>query len=215
MTIYSLVPLIIIYPISDQIHFLIGSYIVFIALLYLIYLILRLIIGKVNLKKKDFILYSLGIIISMILFVCTAAEIVENVINYIEADKSSKNHEINHYENLIIEPYLLNRINEIDEFISNQNGKKVYILDAEAAVYNIPLDIYYKDYDMFLLGNLGKDSIEGIIQRIDREKENEDCIYLIRNPSYNYNWQTPMDVIHYVQNNLEKIGEISIYDIYV
>lgn len=115
---------------------------------------------------------------------------------------------------MIINPYLLNRIKEIDEFITNQNGKKVYILDSEAAVYNIPLDIYYKDYDMFNLGNFGKDGVEGIINRIKEEAESEECLYLVRNPSYNYNWQTPFDAIKYVQNNLEKTGEVSIYDIY-
>ena len=148
------------------------------------------------------------------MIVYSVASIVENAMIYIESDKSSKNHEIRHYENIIIEPYLLDRIKEIDEFIVNQNGKKVYILDAEAAVYNIPLDIYNKDYDMFLLGNLGKDGVQGIIQRIENEREADECIYLVRNPSYNYNWQTPMEVIHYVQDNLEKIGEVSIYDIY-
>ena len=214
LTIYSLVPLIIIYPISDQIHFLIGSYIVFIGILYLLFLILKWAIKKINFKSKNIVMYGLQIIICMVMFVCSVASIVENAIIYIESDKSSKNHGIKHYENLIIEPYLLDRIKEVDEFIVNQNGKKVYILDAEAAVYNIPLDIYNKDYDMFLLGNLGKDGVQGIIQRIEKEQETDDCIYLVRNPSYNYNWQTPMDVIHYVQNNLEKIGQVSIYDIY-
>ena len=214
LTIYSLVPLIIIYPISDQIHFLIGSYIVFIGILYLLYLILKWVVGKINFKKKDIIIYGLEIIICMIMIVIAVAQIAENVMIYFESDESSKNHGINHYENLIIEPYLLDRINEIDKFVRNQGGKKVYILDAEAAVYNIPLNVYYKDYDMFNLGNFGKDGTDGIIQRINEERKNEDCIYLVRNPLYNYNWQTPMDVIHYVQDNLEKMGEVSIYDIY-
>lgn len=214
LTIYSLVPLIVIYPISDQIHFFIGSYIVFIGILYLLFLILKWAIEKINFKSKNIVIYGLEIIICMIMIVYSVVSIVENAMIYIESDKSSKNHEIRHYENIIIEPYLLDRIKEIDEFIVNQNGKKVYILDAEAAVYNIPLDIYNKDYDMFLLGNLGKDGVQGIIQRIENEREADECIYLVRNPSYNYNWQTPMEVIHYVQDNLEKIGEVSIYDIY-
>ena len=215
LTIYSLVPIIIIYPISDQIHFLIGSYIVFIGILYLLFLILKWAVGKSNLKQKDFILYIIELTTCVIMLSFTAISIVKNVMTYINADESSKNHGIKHYENLIIEPYLLDRIKEIDAFITSQNGKKVYILDAEAAVYNIPLDIYYKDYDMFNLGNFGKDGTEGIIQRIEKGQETDDCIYLVRNPSYNYNWQTPMDVIHYVQNNLEKIGQVSIYDIYL
>lgn len=214
LTIYSLSPLIIVYPISDRIHFLIGSYIVIIAILYSLFLVARYLLDKTDFKNKKFILNSVGIIVCMIMFVFTLTDIVENGIIYVQSDETEKNHEINHYENLIINPYLLNRIKEIDEFITNQNGKKVYILDSEAAVYNIPLDIYYKDYDMFNLGNFGKDGVEGIINRIKEEAESEECLYLVRNPSYNYNWQTPFDAIKYVQNNLEKTGEVSIYDIY-
>lgn len=214
LTIYSLVPLILIYPISDQIHFLIGSYIVFIAILYILFLILKWVAKKVHIKNKNIVIYSLNITICMLLFTYSAALIVENVMAYIKTDESNKNHNVRHYENLIIEPYLLERIKEIDEFIINQNGKKVYILDAEAAVYNIPLDIYNKDYDMFNLGNFGKGGENAIIQRIKKEVETGDCIYLVRNPEYSYNWQTPMKVIYYVQDNLEKIGEVSIYDIY-
>ena len=37
---------------------------------------------------------------------------------------------------------------------------------------------------------------------------------LIKNDTYNKNWQTPMEVINYIKNNLNKISEISIFDVY-
>ena len=48
-------------------------------------------------------------------------------------------------------------INKIDEFIlsNEKKGKSVYILDAAAAMYMIPLNKYNKDYDMLMQGNFG------------------------------------------------------------
>ena len=51
-----------------------------------------------------------------------------------------------------------NEIQKIDQFIieCEKNDKTVYILDATAAIFMIPIDKYNKDYDMFLKGNLGR-----------------------------------------------------------
>lgn len=101
----------------------------------------------------------------------------------------------------------------VDNYILKQNelGKKVYILDSDACIYMIPLDKYNKNYDMFLIGNLGSKGEEGQIENLDREK---DTIVLIKNDKLPKNWQTPKEVIKYVQKNWNKTGEILIYDIY-
>ena len=93
-----------------------------------------------------------------------------------------------------------------------QENKNVYILDAEAAIYMIPLDKYNKDYDMFLKGNIGKDGEEGQIEKI--KQRDESTLYLIRKENMRSNWQTPMNVVKYIRNNLEKIDDIEIYDVY-
>jgi len=118
------------------------------------------------------------------------------------------------YKNIEIEDYLQKRINQIDEFILEQEkqGKKVYVLDAEAAIYMIPINKYNKDYDMFLKGNIGKDGEEGQIEKIKQKDEN--TIYLIKRKGLNLNWQTPLKVIEYIRENLKLTGEISIYEIY-
>ena len=102
----------------------------------------------------------------------------------------------------------------MDNYITEQEkyGKKVYIMDAEAAIYMIPLDKYNKNYDMFLKGNIGKDGEEGIIKNIKNSKEN--CLYLIRKPKYSSNWQTPTKVVNYIKNNLNLIDEITIFNVY-
>ena len=106
---------------------------------------------------------------------------------------------------------LKKRINEVDEFIiaNKENGKNVYVLDAEAAIYYIPLNMYNKDYDMFLKGNLGADGEERIIKRIQSE---ENAVYLIKQKGLN--WQNPGDVREYIINNLDYTGNISAFMIY-
>ncbi len=128
--------------------------------------------------------------------------------------KAEKNMEINHYRNIEIQSYLKERIHVVDDFIIKEEaeGKKVYILDAEAVGYMIPLDKYNKNYDLFLKGNLGKDGEEGEIAKIQNREEN--TVYLIRNASISLNWQTPKKVIEYIRENLQKIGQVSMYDIY-
>ena len=76
----------------------------------------------------------------------------------------------------------------------------------------IPINRYNKDYDMFLKGNIGKDGEQGQIEKIKNKNENE--LLLIRKPEVKPNWQSPLTVIDYIRKNLEKVGDISIYDIY-
>ena len=118
---------------------------------------------------------------------------------------------LNHFSNIPISSRLQDRIIEVDAYIKDEK-RDVYILDSEAAVYMIPLDKYNKDFDMFLKGNLGAASEEGQIEKI---KNMENAVILIKNDKMSLNWQTPTKVIEYVRNNLEKIGMISFFDIYV
>ena len=211
MLIYSLSTIIIMYPISDEIHFLIAGTITFIGLAYILYLLGITIYNKINLqsKKKIYKITSLMILIIAIAFIAVRG--IENITEYI---KQEKNETIEHYKNIQISEYLQERINEIDNFILEQEkeNKKVYILDAEAAIYMIPINNYNKDYDMFLKGNIGKDGQEGQIQKIKQKEKNE--IILIRKRNLQSNWQTPTEVVNYVRENLEFMGEVSIYEVY-
>lgn len=211
MLIYSLSTIIIMYPISDEIHFLIAGTITFIGLAYILYLLGIAIYNKINLQSKKKIYKITSLLISIILIAFIAVRGIENITEYI---KQEKNETIEHYKNIQISEYLQERINEIDNFILEQEkeNKKVYILDAESAIYMIPINNYNKDYDMFLKGNIGKDGQEGQIQKIKQKETNE--IILIRKRNLQSNWQTPTDVIDYVRENLEFTGEVSIYEVY-
>ena len=209
--IYSLSIIILMYPISDTIHFLIGSFIAIIGLAYQICLLGKILYKKINYTRKYKAYKIITLLIQVIILSGISIYGINNLYNYI---KTEKNERIAHYKNIEINENLTNRIDKIDSYILEQEnkGKKVYILDVEAAVYMIPINKYNKNYDMFLKGNIGKDGEQGVIEKIKKRNENE--LYLIKNSNLKINWQTPVNVVNYIRENLEKIGEVSIYEIY-
>lgn len=209
--VYSISIIITMYPITDNVHFLEGSTITIISLIYLIFLVGNLLYNKILYNKKKFLYKVMSFLFWLILLVVIILFDIKNIMKYTKAEK---NMEINHYRNIEIQSYLKERIHVVDDFIIKEEaeGKKVYILDAEAVGYMIPLDKYNKNYDLFLKGNLGKDGEEGEITKIQNREEN--TVYLIRNASISLNWQTPKKVIEYIRENLQKIGQVSMYDIY-
>ena len=216
LTLYGIPVLAIIYPIADKIHFLIGSIIMLIITCYFITKGLQYIYEKIKFKKKEFVYKTLTLLIWVALASIIAIHTFRNISNYKKKyDENKINTEIECYSYIEIPDYLIERINEIDKFITEQEekGKTVYILDSETAVYMIPLNRYTKDYDMFLKGNIGKDGERGQIEKI-KEQANSNTIYLIKNENFSLNWQTPSTVIDYIRLNLEKTGEITIFDIY-
>ena len=211
MLVYSLSIIIVMYPISDEIHFLIGSLISIIAFIYMVFLLGKWIYNNINYTKKYKVYKIITLVIWILVFLIILTKAINNLYLYA---KTEKNTEIKHFKNIEVGDWLKRRINNIDKYIleKEQEGKNVYVLDAEAAIYMIPLDKYNKDYDMFLRGNIGKDGEEGQIEKIKQKDEN--TIYLIRKESIKTNWQTPLNVVQYIRENLKKIDDIEIYDVY-
>ena len=209
--IYSFSIIIVMYPISDAIHFLIGSLIAIVGLIYLLGLLGEKIYFKVKYDKKYRVYKIIALILWIILFSIISTKGIENLYKYWNVEKNT---EIAHYKNIEIGIHLKDRIFEINNYILKKEaeGKKVYILDAEAAIHMLSLDKYNKDYDMFLKGNIGKDGEDGQIQKI--KQRDKDALYLIRNEKLRTNWQTPLNVINYIRNNLNKIDDIEIYEVY-
>ena len=211
LLIYSLSIIIVMYPISDEIHFLIGSFISIVGLAYMLSLLCQNIYVQINYSRKYKLYKIVSLIIWILIFTLISVKSINNLYAYI---KTEKNIDIQHFKNVEVGDGLKQRINDIDDYIlkMEKEGKKVYILDAEAAIYMIPIDKYNKDYDMFLKGNIGKDGEEGQIKKI--KQKDESTLYLIRKENMKSNWQTPMNVVKYIRDNLVRIGEISIYEIY-
>lgn len=209
--VYSLSIIIVMYPISDEIHFLIGGLIAIIGLIYVTFLLCKIIYDKIKINKKFKIYKLLTSLICVIVFGFILKTMLSNIYDYM---KIEKNVEISHYKNIEVSENLVERIKNMDNYIlqKEQEGQKVYILDSDAAIYMIPINKYNKDYDMFLKGNIGKDGEQGQIERIKNKDKNE--LLLIRKTKFKSNWQTPLEVIKYIRDNLEKIDSISIYDVY-
>ena len=200
--VFSLAQFIMVYPISDDIHFRIAA---LPTVMVVLYYICKSIQEIKNIKVSIFIEHFMNIItISFIGLLIL--ESINDIYLYASSDKSV----LKHFSNIPITSSLQDRIIEVDAYIQEEN-KDVYILDSEAAVYMIPLDRYNKDFDMFLKGNLGEDSEEGQIERI---KNMKNAVILIKNNKIALNWQTPTEVIKYVRENLEKIGTVNFFDIY-
>lgn len=199
LLVYSWASIIIVFPISDEIHFLIASYTSFIGAIYLI-------CNKILKIQNKLILMEIAAnVLTIYLTVCCVINLnkLSTIYSYI-----NKNDEINHFKNIPI--ISKDNIKEIDNYILNQN-KKVYILNSNAAIYTIPIDQYTKKFDMFNKGNLGSKGEEGVIKDI---KNLSNAQFLILQDIYSYNWQTPFKVITYIKNNLKLIGKVGEFDIY-
>ena len=233
LTVYSLPMLIVIYPISDRIHFLIGSLMTWLEIFFIVFCVIKKLIytrksgnkeldsGKTKFNKISskilsfnwsFIFKSIIMVIGILIFDFILLVTCNNLAIYMQEDL---NQDVLHYHGIEISENLKERMKAIEEFTAKKEsqGKKVYILDAEAAVYNIPIEKYTKNYDMFLKGNIGKDGEEGIIDKIKSNSEN--VIYLIKQDGYSLNWQIPTKVIDYVKNNFKKIENVDIFTAYL
>lgn len=203
---YSISSFVVTFPISDKIHFLIGSLISVISAIYIFYIFFNKIISK---KKIRIFLYSIATFFITFMMLAMLVSSVDKVLKkYVYINKES---ELEHFYGIPEDVGIKKRINVIDNYIEEKQkeGKKVYVLDVEACIYMIPLNRYNKDYDLFTKGNLGAKGEDGIIDRIKNE---ENAIYLVKKD--NINWQNPENVRKYIMNNLNHIGNISIFYIY-
>lgn len=204
---YSIVEMVVVFPISDNIHFLIGAYVAMIGIIYEISILSRKVSnGKIKIYIKEYLKVFNFFVVTI--YVCVS---IFYLYNY---EMQARQYiMLEHFRYIIKSQYQIDRIKAVDEYIQNiqKQDKKVYILDADAAIYKIPINQYTKNYDMFLKGNLGRDGEEGIIKDLQEE---EKYVVLIKNEQYSRNWQNPEKVRNYVIENMNKIGEIELFDVY-
>lgn len=200
----SIAEFIVAFPISDNIHFLIGSVPAMIGIIYL----LNKMIYKIELKEdyklflKFFFEYLSDFIIigSIFYFMFLWNE-------YIQTEKYYSS--LEHFKNIEISEDFEDTIKIIDNYIQT-NNKDVYILNFDAAIYMIPINRYNKNYDMFNKGNFGSKGEEGQIEAI----KNTDAKFLIVKDGINRNWQNPEKVRRYIQDNMIKTDTIKDFDVY-
>ena len=191
------------FPISDNIHFLIGSVPSLIGIAYLI----NMSKTKINKNTKLFLKFFFEYLSKITIIAVFILGIYKN---YTYITNNNNYSTLQHFKHVQISQDLESTIKNVDEYIQKSENK-VYILDSDAALYMIPINRYNKNFDMFNKGNLGSKGEEGQIQYIENLNNVE---ILIRKDGLSLNWQSPTKVRDYIKQNLEKIGEIEIFDIY-
>lgn len=226
-----------VYPIADEVHFLIGILPSGLILFYLTDLILNKVIKRICILKskvesqkieknsednknenkqkenientEKFINIWLEYFLIFMVIGITAWYGYKSIPNIKEYLKNCTN-DVKHFSNIVITDYTYQKIQAMDSFITSQD-KPVYILDAEAALYQIPLDIYYKDYDMFLIGNIGSKGEEGQIEKLEKDNNK---IVVIKSDGVSLNWQNPNKVRKYIKQNMDYKYSILYFDVY-
>lgn len=201
LLIFSVIQLILIYPISDESHFIVAIPPTLISIGY----ILNIISEKINVPQKEEI-----IVVTFLESLIIVVSIWYLVVGQADYNSKNKNMELQHFKYLPMSQNGIESVKEIEEFIESQKNQ-VIILDATAALYMIPINRYNKNYDMFLNGNLGSRGEEGQIEDL---KNIQEKTVLIMNDNYRRNWQNPENVRKYIKKEMTKTGEIGIFDIY-
>ena len=208
LAICSIPVIAIIYPISDDFHLIVASVFALIVVAYLFILVLKKIDGfiKIDIFYKKLLLIGILFIIILIFF---KNLIIERNINV----KENVLVPFKHYEGIYVPKYLSNRISDVTDKVRlySNSGRESIIIDAEAAIYDIVLNKYKKNYDMLLIGNIGERGVEKIINEI---KDSHNVYYFVKNPQYALNWQLPEDIIDYIRNNLKYHETVSVFDVY-
>ena len=198
----------IIYPISDDFHLMVASVFALIIIAYLLILVLKKIGGfiKIDIFYKKLLLIGILFIIILISF---KNLIIERNINVRENVLVP----FKHYEGIYVPDYLNKRISDVTDKVRaySNSGRESIIVDAEAAIYDIVLNRYKKNYDMLLIGNIGENGVEKIINEI---KDSHNVYYFVKNPQYTLNWQLPEDIVDYIRNNLKYHETVSVFDVY-
>lgn len=208
LTAYGIATAFTMYPITDEIHFLIGALPTFIGFVYILHIVIRrLKIGYQRSKTMRYIRDFCRCALWLALFIFLGIAL-EDTISYIKS--ADQYQDLPHYSYIRVTDKLEGQIKNVSQYIQNAS-KPVYILDSDAAIYRIPTDGYEKDYDMFLKGNLGIKGEEGQIEKLE---STQDKILLIKNDATSLNWQNPEKVRQYVKENYTKVGEIEYFDIY-
>ena len=207
LLIFGLASFVVVYPISDPIHFLIGSVILIILSIYIAKLDFP-IKKEESLKNMQRLTIYLAYIIAVVLIIIAGYNYYKYITN------NEKNHDLNHYNGIVINTNFAKCIKDLNEYIEYEksNGNTVYIVNADACAYNIPGDRYNKYFDLLLKGNLGKDGEENVIKMIQNLPQNSS--FLVLKEEYPLNWQTPMEVINYIKENYNKVDSIYVFDIY-
>lgn len=117
---------------------------------------------------------------------------------------------LNNYENVLMPRTVNENIKIIDNYIEEKirEGYKVRITDDSAVAYKIPIELYEKNWDMLLVGNIGTNSVEDLLESSDK------CLYLVYKYTDDLGSQDHFQLIEYIKQSYTKVGEVLFFDVY-
>ena len=188
-----------------------GSICTVISIIYIVYSLIHILYSYIKYEKLIFAIKVFIQAFSIMVFIIYISYSMTTLKSYIVNLRENQN--VNHFKGILIDNDLANRINIVGEYLleKEKEGKTVYILDSMSAIFTIPMDRYYKNYDIFDIGNFGGKGEDGIIEDL---KNTDNLLVLIRKDGIPKNWQHPYKITDYAIENFEKIDEIDIYDVY-
>ncbi len=114
------------------------------------------------------------------------------------------------YRNLKKYNYLFTK--EVNEFMIKNNDKEIIFLNSDGYYFKLINDIPLTYLDLINKGNWGYDGSNKLLKAI---KKHDDAIFLVNEEELDESAQTDKNVLKYVIENGEKIGNIKKYDIYI
>lgn len=186
------------YPIFNISHIKFALSIQYVLLFYILYLLVKG--SKIEKNKiKKYIIFILEIFIIGYYSISS----ITYTIKYFRKISNDEYKYNEPYYGTIFNDETKEKIKDITEYMQSCDNEVVCI-STDAGLYMIPLKQNNKEFDMLLLGNLGKDGENGVIEKIKGFKDKK---IILMNKEKN-SWQESDKIIEFVENNFTKIGEI-------
>ena len=201
--IFSIMLSIICYPIFNWTHIIMGTYLMVINLIYMLYILFE------DFKESIIKILKIAngiIILGMIIFSCYnmyiwISEITNNDYPYTWKDPF--------FGGIIVkEEYEKNE--KVLKYIET-NDKNVVVFSNKAALYMIPLKRNNGDFDLPFKGNLGVKGEDGLIEKVNSMKNVQFLIFKKEDESM---YQESTKVKDYIKNTKKYVGEIEGFEIY-
>ena len=188
------------YPIFNISHVKFALSIQYVLLFYILYLLVKG--SKIEKNKiKKYIIFILEIFIIGYYSISSITYTIK-YFRKISNDEYGYNYN-NPYFGTSFDNEIEKNIKNVTEYMQNCD-KEVVCISTNAGLYMIPLKQNNKEFDMLLLGNLGKDGENGVIEKL-KEFKGKKIILMNKEKK---SWQESDKIIEFVKNNFTKIGEI-------
>lgn len=186
------------YPIFNISHIKFALSIQYVLLFYILYLLVKG--SKIEKNKiKKYIIFILEIFIIGYYSISS----ITYIIKYFRIILNDEYNYNEPYFGTIFNDETKEKIKDITEYMQSCDNEVVCI-STDAGLYMIPLKQNNKEFDMLLLGDLGKDGEKGVIEKLKGIKGKK---IILMNKEKN-SWQESDKIIEFVKNNFIKIGEI-------